>query len=160
MVQWIKETEGAALKIVKSEDPLILRSLEQAIRLGQPVLIENVGEYLDPLLDPILLKEISIRGAQKILKLGDVEIDINDSFLLYLVTSLPNPHYLPYAFIKINLINFTITFKCLFEQFLSLIVLKERPELGRERDSLIESISKDFSTLRDFEDTSLNILGR
>jgi dynein heavy chain len=160
VVQWIKETEGAALKIVKSEDPLILRSLEQAIRLGQPVLIENVGEYLDPLLDPILLKEISIRGAQKILKLGDVEVEYNDSFRLYLVTSLPNPHYLPSAFIKINLINFTITFKCLFEQFLSLIVLKERPELERERDSLIESISKDFSTLRDLEDTSLNILGR
>ena len=58
MVKWIKDTEGAALKIVKSEDPLILRSLEQAIRLSQPVLIEKVGEYLDPLLDPILLKEI------------------------------------------------------------------------------------------------------
>ena len=159
-MQWIIETEGAPLKIVKSEDPLLLRSLEQAICLGQPVLIENVGEYLDPLLDPIRLKEISIRGAQKIVKLGDVEVEYNESFRLYLVTSLPNPHYLPSAFIKVNLINFTITFKCLFEQFLSLIVLKERPELERERDSLLESISKDFSTLRELEDTSLNILGR
>ena len=104
-MQWIKETEGGSLKIVKSEDPLLLRSLEQAIRLGQPVLIENVGEYLDPLLDPILLKEISIRGTQKIVKLGDVEVEYNESFRLYLVTSLPNPHYLPSAFIKVNLIK-------------------------------------------------------
>ena len=160
VVQWIRETEGASsLKIVKSEDPLLLRSLEQAIRLGQPVLIENVGESLDPLLDPILRKEISVRGgAQKILKLGDVEVEYNDAFRLYLVTALPNPHYLPSAFIKVNLINFTITFKCLSEQFLSLIVLKERPELERERASLLESIAKDFATLRDLEDTSLNIL--
>jgi dynein heavy chain len=158
VIPWIKEMEGPTLKIVKSEDALIFRTLEQAIRLGQPVLIENVGDSLDPLLDPILLKQIVNRGAQKILKLGDVEVEYNESFRLYLVTSLPNPHYLPSTFIKVNVINFTITFKCLFEQFLSLVVLKERPELEKERTSLLESISKDFTTLRELEDKSLNIL--
>ena len=65
--------------------------------------------------------------------MGNMEIDYNDSFRLYLVTSLSNPEYLPSTFIKVNLINFTITFKCLFEQFLSIVVLKERPELEDER---------------------------
>ncbi len=144
----------------KSEDPLIFRTLEGAIRLGQAVLIENINENLDPLLDPILRKEVVTRGAQKILKLGDVEVEYNESFRLYLVTSLSNPHYLPSAFIKVNLINFTITFKCLFEQFLSLVVLKERPELEKERCQLLESIAKDFTTLRDLEDKSLSILSQ
>ena len=160
VIRWIKEMEGQSLKICKSEDPLLFRHLEQAIRLGQAVLIENISENLDPLLDPILRKEIVTRGAQKILKLGDVEVEYNESFRLYLVTSLPNPHYLPSAFIKVNLINFTITFKCLFEQFLSLVVLKERPELEKERSSLLESIAKDFSTLRELEDKSLSILSQ
>jgi dynein heavy chain len=160
VISWIREMEGVSLKQVKSEDPLLLRTLEQAIRLGQAVLIENVGESLDPLLDSILYKHILIRGAQKIIKLGDVEVEYNDSFRLYLVTSLANPHYLPSTFIKVNVINFTITFKCLFEQFLSLVVLKERPELEKERTNLMDSISKDFAMLRELEDKSLNLLSQ
>jgi dynein heavy chain len=159
-VRWIREMEGQALKVCKAEDPLVFRTLEQAIRLGQPILIENVTEYLDPVLDPVLKKEILVRGAQKIIKLGDIEVEYNDSFRLFLVTSLPNPHYLPSAFIKVNLINFTITFKCLFEQLLSQVVSKERPELENERTLLIESITKDALTLRDLEDKSLNILSK
>lgn len=156
--RWIREMEGAALKICKSEDPSLFRSVEQAIRLGQPLLIENIGENLDPALDPILKRDLITRGAQKLLKLGDMEIDYNSSFRLYLITYLPNPHYLPSTFIKVNLINFTTTFKCLFEQFLSLVVLKEKPELEAERRSLLESIASDTTTLRNLEDKSLTIL--
>ena len=59
-----------------------------------------------------------------------------------------------------NLINFTITFKCLFEQFLSLVVLRERPELERERAQLLETIGKDFATLQSLEDKTLLILSQ
>jgi dynein heavy chain len=38
------------------------------------VLIENVGEELDPALEPILLKQVSKAGA---LRLGDKEIPYN-----------------------------------------------------------------------------------
>lgn len=160
VMRWIKEMEGDNLRVCKAEDPLLFRTLEQAIRLGQAVLIENVTENLDPLLDPILRKEVINKGAQKIVKVGDIEIEYNDAFRFYLVTSLPNPHYLPSAFIKVNLINFTITFKCLFEQFLSLVVLKERPELERERTQLLETIGKDFATLQTLEDKTLSILSQ
>jgi dynein heavy chain len=159
-VRWIREMEGKALKMSKADDPLVFRALEQAIRLGQPILIENVTEFLDPVLDSVLKKEILVRGAQKIIKLGDIEVEYNDSFRLFLVTSLPNPHYLPSAFIKVNLINFTITFKCLFEQLLSQVVSKERPELEKERTLLMESITKDALTLRELEDKSLTILSQ
>lgn len=65
---WIREMEGASLRICKSEDPVsVFRTLEQAVRLGEAVLVENVGdEQLDPLLDPILYKQIATRGAQKV----------------------------------------------------------------------------------------------
>ena len=36
-------------------------------------------------------------------------IDYNPNFKLFLLTSLPNPHYTPSILTKINLINFTIT---------------------------------------------------
>ena len=89
-----------------------------------------------------------------------MEVEYNDNFRLYLVTSLANPHYLPSTFIKVNLINFTITFKCLFEQLLSQVVLRERPELETERVNLLESITSDSLLLRELEDKSLTCLSQ
>jgi dynein heavy chain, axonemal len=46
------------LKIVKSTDSNFTRSLENAIQFGYPVLLENIGEDLEPSLEPLLLKSI------------------------------------------------------------------------------------------------------
>lgn len=37
-----------------------MRHMEQAVILGNPILIENVGEQLDPALAPILEKDIHV----------------------------------------------------------------------------------------------------
>jgi len=42
--------------IIKLTDANYTRNLENAIQFGQPVLLENVGEELDPSLESILLK--------------------------------------------------------------------------------------------------------
>ena len=58
-VRWIKEKEKAnKLIVVSQNDSDLMRYLEQAVMLGQPMLIENVGEQLDPALTPILEKDI------------------------------------------------------------------------------------------------------
>lgn len=48
-----------------------MRTLENAIQFGQPVLLENVGEELDPALNPILLKQTYQKGTSVFIKLGD-----------------------------------------------------------------------------------------
>ena len=45
--------------MIKLSDRDFLRSLENAVRFGKPCLLENVGEELDPALEPILLKQAS-----------------------------------------------------------------------------------------------------
>lgn len=45
-----------SLNIIKLTDSDYLRTLENSIQFGKPVLLENVGEDLDPSLTPILLK--------------------------------------------------------------------------------------------------------
>ena len=45
------------LKVIKLTDGNFLRTLENCIRIGMPVLLEDVGESLDPALEPILLKQ-------------------------------------------------------------------------------------------------------
>lgn len=43
---------------MKLSDRDFLRSLENAIRFGKPCLLENVGEELDPALEPVLLQQV------------------------------------------------------------------------------------------------------
>ena len=43
---------------MKLSDRDFLRSLENAIRFGKPCLLENVGEELDPALEPVLLRQV------------------------------------------------------------------------------------------------------
>jgi dynein heavy chain, axonemal len=38
-------------------DGHFLRILENCVRIGMPLLLEDVGETLDPALEPILLKQ-------------------------------------------------------------------------------------------------------
>ena len=42
------------------------------------MLIENVGEELDPLIDPILEKNFIIKAGRKYIKLGADEMEFNE----------------------------------------------------------------------------------
>ena len=88
-------------KTVKGNDATILRTLENAIRLGSPVILEDVGEELDPSLEPVLQKQVFKQGGRALIRVGDSDVDYNDAFKFYLTTKLPNPHYLPGKFTEI-----------------------------------------------------------
>lgn len=53
-----------------------------------------------------------------------------------------NPHFLPELTIKVQTINFMITFEGLSEQLLNLVVRKENPQLDQENRDLIFSQSE------------------
>ena len=56
--KWVKNMERPnKLSVIKLSDPNYARTLENSIQFGTPVLLENVGEELDPLLEPLLLKQ-------------------------------------------------------------------------------------------------------
>lgn len=49
--KWVVNMEKEnGLQIVKQTDPAFLRVLEVALQKGKPLLIEGVGEELDPIL--------------------------------------------------------------------------------------------------------------
>jgi len=58
--KWVRQMERANnLQVIKlSEGGEYIRTLENAIQFGLPVLLENVGEELDPSLEPLLLKQV------------------------------------------------------------------------------------------------------
>lgn len=47
------------LRTVRLTDSNLLRILESSIRIGNPVLLEDIGDTLDPALEPILQKLVS-----------------------------------------------------------------------------------------------------
>ena len=83
------------LETIKLTDNNILRTLENCIQFGKPVLLENVGETLDPSLNPILLKSTYQKGQNVYIKLGDQDIEYSPNFFFYITTKYRNPHYLP-----------------------------------------------------------------
>lgn len=50
------------LQVIKLTDADYIRTLENSIQFGTPVLLENVGEELDPSLEPLLLKQTFKQG--------------------------------------------------------------------------------------------------
>ena len=83
------------IETIKLTDNNILRTLENCIQFGKPVLLENVGETLDPSLNPVLMKSTYTKGNHTYLKLGDQDIEYSEKFFFYITTKLRNPHYLP-----------------------------------------------------------------
>ncbi|KAL6618330.1 dynein heavy chain and region D6 of dynein motor-domain-containing protein [Neocallimastix sp. 'constans'] len=157
--KWVKNMEGINnLSVIKLTDSDYVRSLENAITFGQPVLIENVKEELDPILTPILCKSIFINGGVKCIKLGDNIVEYSDSFKLYITTKLRNPHYLPEISTKVTLLNFMITPEGLEDQTLGIVVQKERPELEEEKNQLIIQSAENKKKLKEIEDKILSIL--
>jgi len=156
---WVKNMcNKAGLRIVKLTDPSFLRTMENCVRIGSPVLMEDVGEVLDPSLETILNKQVFNSGGRRLIRIGDSDVDYDDNFKFYMTTKLPNPHYLPEVCIKVTIINFTVTRKGLEDQLLGDVVRAERPDLEELKDRLVVSISSDKKQLKDLEDKILKLL--
>ncbi len=50
------------------------------LRAGAPVLLEDVGEVLDPALEPILTKAVFQQGGRSLIRLGDADVDYDPAF--------------------------------------------------------------------------------
>ncbi|XP_032448113.1 dynein heavy chain 1, axonemal [Lynx canadensis] len=154
--KWIKNMEkDSGLDVFKLSDRDFLRSMENAIRFGKPCLLENVGEELDPALEPVLLKQTYKQQGNTVLKLGDTVIPYHEDFRMYITTKLPNPHYTPEISTKLTLINFTLSPSGLEDQLLGQVVAEERPDLEEAKNQLIVSNAKMRQELKDIEDQIL-----
>jgi len=128
---------GAGIEIFKLNDKKFTTKLEISIQMGKWVLIDQIGETLDPSLDPILAQNWVMQGGQPHVKMGDKLIQKNEKFNIYMCTRLPNPHYSPELQAKVTLLNFMITPAGLEDQMLGRTVAKEAPELEQEKSAQV-----------------------
>lgn len=157
--RWIRNKEReSGLKIIKLSDSNFLRTLENCVRIGMPILLEDLSEQIDPALEPILLKQTFLSGGRVLIRLGDSDVEYDPNFRFYMTTKLSNPHYLPEVCIKVTIINFSVTKQGLEDQILSDVVRLERPDLEEERNKLILNINNDRNQLKAIEDKILKML--
>ncbi|XP_040439457.1 dynein heavy chain 10, axonemal [Falco naumanni] len=156
---WIKKKEEKNnLRMASFNDPDFLKQLELAIKYGSPFLLHGVDEYIDPVIDNVLEKNIKVAQGRTFVVLGDKEVDYDSNFRLYLNTKLSNPKYSPSVFGKAMVINYTVTLKGLEDQLLSVITGFERRELEEQREHLIQETSDNKNLLKDLEDSLLREL--
>ncbi|XP_069795725.1 dynein axonemal heavy chain 12 isoform X2 [Narcine bancroftii] len=157
--KWVRNSEREnKLSIIKLTDSDYVRTLENCMQFGTPLLLENVAEELDPSLEPLLLKQTFKQGGMDCIKLGDSIMEYSMDFRLYVTTKLRNPHYLPELATKVSLLNFMITLEGLEDQLLGIVVAKERPELEHERNALIVQSASNKKQLKEIEDKILETL--
>ena len=73
--RWIKSSEAKhSLRVVRAGESGVLRSLELGIRNGSSVLLEEVGEELEPSLETVLQKRTYRQGLRTLIRVGDCDI--------------------------------------------------------------------------------------
>jgi len=158
---WIKNMEGPELQVICPEqDPKnYMTHLKRSIENGWPVLMENVGETLDPSLEPLLLKQKFKEGGSWYILLGAEEtVEYNDKFKLYITTKLPRPHYKPEVSTKVSCIAFMITLQGLTDQLLGKVVSFEEKELDDRKKKAVADSARFKARLKELEDDILKKL--
>ncbi|XP_032694671.1 dynein heavy chain 14, axonemal [Lontra canadensis] len=156
---WIRRMEGPRLQELSIQDSGYIQEIENAMKTGGSVLLQNLPEMLAPSLKAILKKDIhQKKRGQYFIRVDDSEIEYNSKFRLYISTEIDNPHFPPPVYNFVTMINFTLTFQSLQDQLLSTILNQEVPYLENQRLQLLASISLDAMTLEELEERTLNVL--
>eukprot|EP00924_Labyrinthula_sp_SR-Ha-C_P016869 maker-scaffold_6-snap-gene-17.26-mRNA-1 protein AED:0.02 eAED:0.02 QI:0/0/0/1/0.75/0.6/5/0/4681 len=157
--KWLRnQYEAQKLLVCTFKTKDFMRQLENAIQFGQPYLIQDIEEELDPSIEPVLSKAVIKVGNVEVLRLGEKEISYNREFCFFLTTKLNNPHYRPEVSTKVTIINFTVKPEGLEDQLLMEVIKIEKPELEAQKAELTITVAEGKNTLVALENSILKSL--
>ena len=134
------------------------RRLESCINLGNPVIFEDATETFDPMLDPILAKQIEKKSSEMLIKFGDKMITYSKDFKFFVTTKMPAPHYSPEICVKLTMLNFTVTQEGLQDQMLNEIIRITKEKLSASRIKAIQTKAENAMKKKAVDDTILQLL--
>ena len=138
-------------------DSNFLKLLENALRFGYPILVQDV-EKIDPIMNSLLNKEIHKQSGRNLIRIGDQEIDFSLTFNMFMVTRDSSCHFTPDLCSRVTFLNFTITPSSLQNQILDIVLKNERPEVNQKKEELIKAQREYKVQLRQLEEDLLTAL--
>jgi dynein heavy chain 1, cytosolic len=146
-------------KITKTSflDDSFRKNLESALRFGNPLLVQDVENY-DPILNPVLNRELRRTGGRVLISLGDQDIDLSPSFVIFLSTRDPTVEFPPDICSRVTFVNFTVTRSSLQSQCLNQVLKAERPDIDEKRSDLLKLQGEFHLRLRQLEKSLLQAL--
>ena len=135
-------------------DKAFTKTLAGAVRFGTTLLVENV-EKIDPILNPILNRELQRTGGRTLVRIGPEEVDYSPKFRIILSTKNPAVELTPDLCSRVTLVNFTVTPDSLESQSLSQVVKYMKPELESQRAALLKLQGEQNVKLRELEEKML-----
>ena len=112
-------------------DKTFTLQLQEQLENGRPMIVENVPQDIDPVVDPILEKQVNRSGRVAIIKVDGQDMTWTDQFTFFMTTKLPNPSFTPELFAKCLVIDFTVTMQGLEQRLLSQVIGREKANLTR-----------------------------
>lgn len=147
--KWLKNMmKQFDLVSLKTGTDNFLKQLESALRMRHPIMIETSDPSIDPSISPLVAKEYETTNNRHFVRLGENRIEVEPDLKIYMFTKLSNPPFDPDYYIKLCVINFTVTPTGLEDQLLAVVVENELPEIETKKRELVEVISKGKNTLQ------------
>jgi dynein heavy chain len=152
--RWVKQREDARIRSNPSMciTTLTAKNLKDQIEFtmgeGLCLLIENVENEVDPMIDPVMEKQIIKKGKNMYINVSDQNMDYNPKFVLYFTSRLASPHFSPELSAKVTVIDFTVTLKGLEQQLLGKLVGMEQRVLEETLAALEEDVTNNTKALQ------------
>ena len=137
--EWLKsylQADGGSIEVLVPHDPRFGTSLELGVRFGKTLVLQEV-DRVEPVLVPLLRRDLARQGPRWVVQVGDKLIDYNESFRMFLTTRNPHPDLPPDVSSLVSLVNFSVTAGGLEEQLLGLTIRHEQPELEARKTALL-----------------------
>uniref|UniRef100_A0A8B9SHL9 Cytoplasmic dynein 2 heavy chain 1 n=1 Tax=Anas platyrhynchos TaxID=8839 RepID=A0A8B9SHL9_ANAPL len=156
--EWLKtHLKESRLEVVNQQDTNFLTSLELAVRFGKTLIIQEM-DGVEPVLYPLLRKDLVVQGPRYAIQIGEKIIDYNEEFRLFLSTRNPNPFIPPDASSIVTEVNFTTTGSGLRGQLLALTIQHEKPNLEEQKTKLLQQEEDKKIQLAKLEESLLETL--
>ncbi|CAF4574901.1 unnamed protein product [Rotaria sp. Silwood1] len=133
------------------------KQLESALRFGTTLFIHD-AENFDPLINPVLNRDLRRTSGRVLITIGDKDIDFSPTFRMFLFTRDSDAEFGPDICSRVTFVNFTVTRSSLQSQCLYKILRSERPDIDAKRSDLMKLQGEFVAKLRHLEDNLLKVL--
>ena len=132
----LRAADKGSVESVALHDERFANALELAVRFGKTLIVRE-ADRVDPILYPILRRDLVRQGPRLAVQVGDRQVDFNEDFRLFLVTRSPAPSLPPDATHLVTRTDCNVTKGGLESQLLGVAITHEQPELEQQKSELL-----------------------